>query len=611
MRFWPRLGGLGPHRAVAFFGLCYLYVWLQIRPYLIFHVQEPVFFSGWSYLNGFLQIPGGISAYAAAYAGQSYVIDWLGALVITLVMACIGLCCRGYVRRVAGRRLDLFAFAPAVILLILHNRYHYDLAFDLSLLTAIAAATVSARLDQKRRLWWFVLGSPFIYWIAGGAWLLFALLCAIREWLDKRPVEAVVYAAVGAILPWLATWTVYPGTLENAYLHLLPISGPYLHGSSPFMAVALILYLFVPVTALLAAYIPPGKRSGRVAWNTSRVLLVGIGGWLVIASMDSNHRTMLEIDHQARQRNWKAVLSLVPELSAYDVLTVYNVQLALCHTGRMGKDLFSYPHQINAPIFVPSPDSPARLLALGDNLTDMGYINKAEHMLQEAVEIQGDRPSLLRRLVMVNVLKNRPSAARVYLGQLLRSPLDHAWASDYLRALDVDPRRADDVEIRRLREVMLETDYPGFFSPEDIMRQLLERNPNNMLAFDLLMGHYLQTAQPDKIVQNIRQLSQFPKAFPGTEIPRLYEEAVMLWATQVRLRTGAMPKLPLFGRSLSMSTQRRYSQFSQVLALHRDDPRRAKIELAKQHGDTFWYYYLYRGKETGVPVVSRATRHVQ
>jgi hypothetical protein len=72
-----------------------------------------------------------------------------------------------------------------------------------------------------------------------------------------------------------------------------------------------------------------------------------------------------------------------------------------------------------------------------------------------------------------------------------------------------------------------------------------------------------------------------------------------------------MPKLPLFGRSLSMSTQRRYSQFSQVLALHRDDPRRAKIELAKQHGDTFWYYYLYRGKETGVPVVSRATRHVQ
>lgn len=612
MRLWPGLGGLGPPRVAAFFGLCYLYVWLRIEPHLIFHVQEPVFFRGWSYFHEFLQIPGGLSAYVAACAGQSYAFSWLGALVIILVIAAIGLSARAFVRIATGHRLDIVAFVPAVLLLVLHNRYRYDLAFDLALLTAMSAAVLAARTNRGTRALFFVLASPVVYWVAGGAWLLFALLCAIRELADQRPVAALTRVAAGAALPWLASLTVYPGTVQNAYTYLLPLSGPYLLGAPHVGVVAATLYLFLPVTALVVAYSRPAAEHVRgVAWTAGQLLLIVIGGWLVYGTLDVNHRTMLEIDRQARRRDWNAVLSLVPELTAYDVLTVYNVQMALCQTMRLGQDLFSYPHLENAPIFLPSPDVPSRFLALGDNLIELGYVNKAEHMLQEAVEIQGDRPSILRRLVTVNVLKGRPRAARVYLGRLALSPLDNAWAVDYLAALDADPERSDDSDISRLRELLVATDYPGFFSPEDIMRQLLDRNPNNLLAFDLLMGHYLQTAQPDKIVQNIRRLSTFPQAFPGTALPRLYEEAVMLWATQVRLQTGTTPEPPLFGRQLSMDTQKRYVEFSQLLALHRGDPAGARRELAKEHRDTFWYYYLYRGAETGVPIVSRATRHVQ
>jgi tetratricopeptide (TPR) repeat protein len=612
MRLWSGLGGLGPLRAAAFFGLCYLYVWLRIEPHLIFHVQEPVFFRGWVFFHGFTQVPGGVTAYVAALAGQAYAFGWLGALVILSVTAAIGVCARDYVRGVTGRRLDIVALAPVVLLLVLHNRYHYDLVFDLSLLAALAAASASTRLGRGGRAAFFVIAAPFLYWITGGGWLLFALLGAIREFVDRRPVAALMRITTGAALPWLATLTVYPGTLHDAYLSLLPLSGAYLLGDPRIVTVAAALYLFTPIAALLAIHSEPAAQHQRGrAWNMGRLGLALLGGLLIYGTFDVNHRTMLKIDFQARRQNWKSVLSEVSNLTAYDVLTAYNVQLALCHLGRLGSDLFAYPHVENAPIFLPSPEAPSRFLVLGDNLLELGYVNKAEHMLQEALEIHGDRPSILRRLVTVNVLKDRPAAARVYLRLLARSPLDRAWAEDYLAALEADPRRGDDAALNKLREVMIRVDYPGFFSPEDILRQLLDRNPKNLLAFDLLMGHYLQTAQPDKIVQNIGRLAAFPRAFPGTTLPRLYEEAVMLWATQVRLQTGTMPALPLDGRLVSLATKKRYGEFSQLLAAHKGDPSGARRELGKAHRDTFWYYYLYRGAETGVPIISRATQSVQ
>lgn len=613
MRFWPGLGGLGPPRAAAFLGLCYLYVWLRIQPHLIFHVQEPVFFRGGTFLHDFLQIPGGASAYAAAFAGQSYTIGWLGALLLTLVAGAIGWCVRDYVRTVTGRQLDLAMYVPVVLLLVLHNRYHYDLAFDLSLLAVVAAAATTVRLTQKPwgRCLVVLAAAPILYWTVGGAWLLFALLGAIGTAVAGGTLAALACLATGAVVPWLATLTVYPGTLSDAYLHLLPISGPYLLGEPRLIAVATLLYLFTPLLTLAVVWLPSPRELAGMARVGLGVGLAVLGGLLVYGTFDANHRTMLEIDHQARARNWDGVLDGVGDLHAYDVLTVYNIQRALCYSGRLSTELFAFPHLHSRSIFVPSPEAPSRFLTLADNLLELGYVNKAEHMLQEALEIHGDRPTILRRLVTVNVLKDRPGAARVYLGLLARSPLDRAWAQQYLADLAVDPQRQDESELARLRGMMVQVDYPGFFSTEDILRQLLERNPANMLAFDLLMGHYLQTARPDKIVQNLKRLDQFPEAFPGGQMPRLFEEAVMMWATQVRSQTGTMPTLPLHGRELSTATQTRYAEFSQVLAAHRGNVEGARQALGERHGDTFWYYYLYRNPDGGVPITSRASRPAQ
>ena len=102
MRPWSGRAGFGPLRVAAPFGLMYLYVWLRIDPSLIYHVQEPVFRRGWTFFHHFLVIPGGPTAYIAALLGQTYVLPWLGALVVTLTAAGICAASWGAVRSLGG-----------------------------------------------------------------------------------------------------------------------------------------------------------------------------------------------------------------------------------------------------------------------------------------------------------------------------------------------------------------------------------------------------------------------------------------------------------------------------------------------------------------------------
>ncbi|MDA0334542.1 MAG: DUF6057 family protein, partial [bacterium] len=589
MRLWFGRGGFGPLRVAAPFGLLYLYVWLRIDPSLIYHVQEPVFHRGWTFFRHFLVIPGGPTEYMAALLGQTYVLPWLGALVVTLVAAGICAASWGVVRSLGGHPPEIVAYAPAVLLLILHNRYRYDLALDLALLLPLVAAVSYCRLPISAHLLrsavLLAISLP-LYWVVGGPFLLFPLLCAIREALIARRIAwAVACLAVGAGLPYLATLTLYPGTLSDAYLHLLPFRGDYTTGAPRVVLAAVALYAFVPVLAVMEV-----RRGARdlltgVRRHMANAVLTLLGVLLVYGTFDGNYKTMLKIDVMTRSQRWEEVLSASRNLTAYNVLTVYNVQRALCHLGRLSVEMFSYPHLESASMFTPSPETPTRLLVLCDNLFEMGQVNKAEHMAQEALEIFGDRPSILKRLVAINVVKGRPEAARVYLGLLEKSPIAAGWARHYMEALAADPQRLDDVDLSRARSRMLDKDYPGFFATEIMLLQSLAQNPRNILAFDMLMGSYLQMGQLDKIVDNIGNLSLYPERFaPGT-LPRLYEEAIMLYLTRARQQFGTMPQIPMYGREIGTPTMQRFSEFSQVLAAHQGDRTRARPELAEKYGD--------------------------
>lgn len=595
-----------------FFAAFYLYIYLQVDPRLLYQAQEPVFFQGWPFCREFLGYPGGAVEYLAALLSQCFYFPWAGALVITLAVWLLCSATGVYLAAVGGRRFRILSLVPALFLLVLHSQYLYPLAPDLGLLGAVALALGYVRLPLVHpflRLLLFAVLSVLFYWLAAASCLVGVVLCGLFEGLTKRRFFlGLACLLLGFSLPYLAAVHVCGFALAKAYGHLLPFYGPFLLGTRLSEIAAVLLCLFVPLAGLGAGCwhiwsLRPSQTALSAAlasrlssrwWRASQVLAL-LAALVVSAavSFPGDYKVLLQIDYHASRREWPQVLQAARGLRAYNTLAVYNINRALCHLGRLLGEMFAYPQRKNAEIFLPTPEAPANLRAMSEILLELGQVNIAEHMALEALEIYGDRSSLLQQLVLINVLKERPQAARTFLGLLEKTLLHRDWARTYRAALDADSTLSGDAEMQQLRGVMVVEDYTGYFTPEDLLLQLLERNPHNLMAFQYLMGHYLLTGKLDKIAGNIGHLNNFPADFSYPEIPQHCEEAMLLYAMKVR--SGAVPSLPLFGRRINPQTRQRFGDFRTVLARYEGDAEAARRALAGSYGNSYWFYYFFRG----------------
>jgi hypothetical protein len=79
--------------------------------------------------------------------------------------------------------------------------------------------------------------------------------------------------------------------------------------------------------------------------------------------------------------------------------------------------------------------------AQSETLLELGQVSEAERLAHEALELEGDRPDLLWVLAQINVLKDRPKAARIFLNALRQVPFQCERAETRPRELDRDQSR--------------------------------------------------------------------------------------------------------------------------------------------------------------------------
>ena len=245
---------------------------------------------------------------------------------------------------------------------------------------------------------------------------------------------------------------------------------------------------------------------------------------------------MSEMACASQQRRWADVLEHARGVSpgAYSIIVMNEVNQALYFTGRLLDDMFCYPQVRDDPGVRPRPAMMLHVRSLtvlasmrrSDILFELGRINESEHMAYEALEVFGDRPRTLKRLVHINVLKGRPEAARRFLAVLERSLLHSRWARRCGRQLDADPKLSGVPVVASLRELMVVRDSIGAIADQESMLQgLLETNPRNRMAFEYLMAHYLLTRQLDALVANLHRFDDFD----DPRLPRHCEEALVIY----------------------------------------------------------------------------------
>ena len=612
----------GMLRSLLFFVAFYLYLWLFIDLRLIYHgggviTNFPAFFRGWAFFRQFTLYPGGPVEYISAFLAQLFHYSWAGALVVTLQTWLIAVCTDCLLRAAGARLLRGIRFVPAILLLVLYNRYTYHFASTTALLTALVGAYLYVRVSSARKLLSvaaFVVLSVVLYYLAGGGYLLFAIICVTYElFRERRWQTGVLYLLAGLAIPYVEGVLVFKVSIVNAFSELLPLSWKTL-GDREMVEAVWALYALVPLAALgvglwrlfrttnthseeqddakTGRKRKPAGLAARASlfvvgrpvfrWLAESLVLLAVATGAVFTTYDGRLKAEFEIACYASDGMWTRLLETARRQPVGPRVT-NAVNRALYHTGRLGNDMFSYAQSPDVFLLTAEKYKWAYWYRF-DARIELGLINMAENDLTECLELYGQRPIILKHLARVNMVKGNVGSARIYLGALSKTLFDADWAGEYLARLESDPNLSTDEAIQCLRRLRVDKDSSSVFSDnEEALQALLEKNSNNRMAFEYLMSWYLLTKQLDKLVGNIGRLNDLDYS----EVPRLYEEALFVYAYRTK------KPVRLSGNWGSPKSRERIEEFSRVYDRYERDKKAAFAELARGFGDSFFFYDVY------------------
>lgn len=576
----------------------FFYVWLRVEPHLEYHSSGPYFYRSRVFLDTFLSYPGGLANYAGVFLAQLNYQSWLGALVFVLFASAVFLSACFCLARISGRASGWYALIPIFALLLLRNHYGYPVtALSVGVLLALATSAAYLSLSWKRQ-WAFVAVSGLLsagLFLLAGLWsaLLFGVLCGlfgaiqIRRWAVGLSCPAFVLVA-----PVVA--------IGARHLEVVRLVNPWPAGVDWFLASA--LYASVPIAGALLAWRPKTATASTANWQAvspttdmpapsldhwyksarfsrASVVMMFLLGWAAVwLTFDRRQKLLAEIDYCTSRGEYGAALTAARQVKVLNHAAAVRVRLALFHTGRLAEELFSFHNLMDD---IPSEGTGEEWRAQSQPLLELGLINDAEHMAHEALEMQGDRPDLLRLLARINRLKNRPQAAQVFLNVLSLIPFQGEQADEAWPIMSRQVNSAESTVLTEIRARMLTKDAVHEGLPiASLLEVLLASNPTNQMTFEYLMAHYLLDLDLKQAVERLRLLEIF--GYPC--IPRPYEEALLLY------QQVAGVEVQLKGRTIRPETVERFRQFTEAFRQLNGSAER-EAALAAHFRDTYWYYY--------------------
>ncbi|MBN2314200.1 MAG: hypothetical protein JXM79_09740 [Sedimentisphaerales bacterium] len=586
-----RLLGLG------FFIFFYIYLAFVIDLRLLYHGgglldNFPTFYTGWDFFEGFLTYPGGCVEYLSAFLAQSFYYSWLGSAVVIAQAWTIYFCTDYIIKMFGVSQLRGLRYFGPLLLLFLYSQYTFHFQTIMGLTVALAGFCIYLRFAPGSTLkvsLFFLVIFTFLYLMAGGSAFIFVLLCGLSEvLLRRRWFSGLVMLVSGAAIPFVLGYMMYDIRFLDAYSRLLPFSWQLLSRQSgrTLLPVVYALYLFLPLVLVIFGIwrLFFDKHTLSKGWMNDNALslirrmfvLVGIVIVTSLLSYNSELKRSLRIDYYSRHKMWDKIIEIGRE-SPYQYFVCHAVNHALYRTGRLGDEMFSFPQHPTALFLTREGTDP--VWQKFDTCLELGLVNQAENALSISVETFGERPLLLQRLALVNMVKGNTGTARVFLRTLEKVPFWSPVANDYLTRLENHPDLSKDSEIQSLRDVMLHTDYVG---NADTLTLLMTENPHNQMAYMYGMAWLLLSKNLEGFVQKFNMYHPMN----GLKIPRHFQEALLLYRF-IKKQSPEVPDL-----SISEPIKLTFSEFSRAMQQYGQNKSVAQAALKEKFGHTYFYYYF-------------------
>ena len=532
-------------RYSIFFPVYFLFLWLFVHPdylyYAIVNTRDepfPIFLTGKAFFLSECGRAGGMSDYVSALLSQSYAFSWLGSAATTLLSVGIYL----FLRRTTRLKKSLFIFLSPLVSLCMIIRYEHTvplLTNSLIVLVWIQLYDICASRFRTLRYWLLPLFFAGVFFMSGRGVVVFFIVMAIRIlWADgpesgKKSSPRILTLLLTALV--FSMMLYFFAAVFGASGGPMPIYYSFSTGrlhvywfDCVFLASIALCCMLPMVYARLSITVAPYRRYRFVAGAAVAVLCLYFSHsrWI------GNH---MRFEYLTHKNQWKDVLTFAGKLHSgdLDVITMFDVNSALYHTGKLASDMFFYPQSIPALILpVAFEKSPVTVgLRSAQFYFELGEVNMAQQKLYEIYETSSEHPLVLRGIAETHLVKNQIAAARLVYARLGKDLVYGEHARTMLSTLEKDSGCDVGDRLKNIRRFCPDNDsVRKSVDVAAICQELLGHDSHNRMAFEYLMALYLLAGDLESFSSTIDRA----KDFGYTVLPRPWSEAVALYVDLIK-----------------------------------------------------------------------------
>ncbi|MBD5307837.1 MAG: hypothetical protein HDS15_00960 [Bacteroides sp.] len=454
------------------------------------------------------------------------------------------------------------------------------------------------------------IGLALCFWLAYTRWLDYVLFYQEQHRLMVYTADAVSrrISSAGVIelvndfiaqffyIPWLGALILsllcssvyFLGDLlirkvlrRPDYLGVAPAASVVVFLSTTGIDSSLVCAWLVPlclcVLLLLSCLLPRRTFKGNFVFGSAVLALIygGAGYWWLLGHINRSERTMILTEKAVKEGRWSDV---VKRAEAYadaghsNKLMLMFRSLALANQGRLLDNLFDVPQNfgING-LFLPW-NSDVRESEYGYLVYEaIGHINEAHHWESEALVAWGPTAPHLINLAHYNIAMGRPEVARRFI-----RPLEHTlFYRDEAKSLNeqLENGMADGIRYSIGKEGASQFTNVMNIIPE--LQAVCNSDQRNAIARQYLLAAYLLTNRVGSFVAEL-PCDNRPLA-PASQ------QALLVY----RLKDDNQAGFDSLRYAISQETVERFSRYAERSS------RVAPAELARQFGDTYWFYINY------------------
>ena len=550
-----------------------------IEQFRLFHFSAEYFFEHCSYSSGPIE-------YMASFLIQYFNLPYIGSVSVTILLLFIGIGMQQIFKRIASHvDLPLAYLLPSLFLLLAGMDINYHLEGTLAFALIVWVLNVQIRIARPvYRIISGVLLSWMVYYLAGPAFLPFALCSVIYEW-HRKEISKIISVLLLPIAVLPACYAYFVQHSEPFRIIFLPDA--YTNHLLEKQDILYYSWISLPLLFILACLLQRWQKKVSTLVNgiSIAIQLIVVAVILFLGNEKYNSSSLNEVkvvDYYSRNQQWDQLLNL--QLSSNNnLLMVCFKNLAMAQKGVLADKGLHYKQFGKNALWIDWDQTSIVNTLLSDLYYAMGHIALSQRYAFEGV-IASEwevNPYLFLRLIQTNLIFGQYEVAEKYI-RFLEDTRYREQANAYRKFLYNDTLVEQDKELGGRRKGVSGTkglsEMKGL--PNDLL-QIAFANPENKIVLEYV-GMYILYEK------NIPLFKMFIENFyqaPGLQPMPLHFQEAIVFSYQ-----SHPEKWKEFG--ITEAIQKRYQEFDRLYIDSKLNPALTN-RLRAGFGNTYWYYYTH------------------